>query len=129
MFTLFKYLIEKNRKNNFWKIKGRALNDFQIVYHTRLSVEPQTKLTDTRVESCAEICVFDDSFFCRSFDYDTEKNTCYLYKENIVDRFNFELGIKTDKNINHYSSNVFKYFLILLILIILRTILWERWKT
>ncbi|CAF0709535.1 unnamed protein product [Brachionus calyciflorus] len=86
----------------------RALNDFKFVAHTQLKAKPETQLTNTSVESCAEICVLDDSFFCRSFDYFIDTRTCLLYKENIIDKFSKDLGITTNLNVNHYSREYYE---------------------
>lgn len=37
------------------------------------------------VERCAEICIREDSYLCRSFNYYLDTNDCGLYRENRVD--------------------------------------------
>ncbi|RNA22484.1 antigen B membrane, partial [Brachionus plicatilis] len=81
----------------------RAINNFEEVVQTQLSIKPQSNILNQSIEGCAEICSFQDGYLCRSFDYDIEKKECYLYRENLVDKNFLDLGIKSNKNVNHYS--------------------------
>ena len=65
---------------NFMKIKlENTVEDFKLVPQTQLDVTPQTRLINTTVEACAEMCTFVDSYLCRSFDYFISSNNCNLY--------------------------------------------------
>ncbi|CAF0709533.1 unnamed protein product [Brachionus calyciflorus] len=81
----------------------RAITDFELAIGTQLSVTPQTTLKNSSIEGCAEICSLQDSFFCRSFDFEITTRTCYLYEENLKDKKFIDLGIKSNPNFEHYS--------------------------
>lgn len=81
----------------------KALSEFKLYPQTQLGVTPKTKVQRSSVEGCALLCAFDDSFLCRSFDFFTETEECYLYRENIVDKSKIDLKIKNNPKCSHYS--------------------------
>jgi hypothetical protein len=88
----------------------KGVNNFKISYSTQLIVEPQSRLYNVSAETCSEMCIFEDSYLCRSFDYFVDKNTCFLYKENVKDKIYINLKIENNPNCNHYSSKYDNYF-------------------
>jgi hypothetical protein len=70
----------------------------------QLNVKPSSEFLNTTVDICATLCEFMDSFLCRSFDFLTNDNTCFLYKENLKDQL-FENVVGVDNPLSqHYSS-------------------------
>jgi len=78
----------------------RSLFDYQLVPNIQLSVKPQLVFYNWTAEKCALSCEMNEKFVCRSFDFLSDENTCYLYRDNLKD------GITGIDNMNstHYSS-------------------------
>ena len=71
-----------------------------------LQINAKSIMNGISVESCAEQCVFEDSYLCRSFDYNIDKNVCYLYTENLKDEIFMDLKKNQSLITNHYSSYI-----------------------
>lgn len=98
---------EKNPNNVFFAtcshFSRKAINDFQPVSQTQLGIQPVSTIKNTTVETCAELCYADDSFFCRSFDFFMDLNQCNLYKENLKDKNLIDLKLTKNQLCTHYS--------------------------
>ena len=70
-----------------------------------MGLEQRVSLFNLTVDGCAEQCVYEDSFFCRSFDYFLETNECRLRTENLVDKL-IDLKVTPNELVNHYSSKI-----------------------
>lgn len=88
---------------NCMMLKGNALDDFKMVPRVELSVLPQTTLKNISLASCAEQCVLEEGFLCRSFNYYAVELRCTLYKENLVDQINTDLKTIGNEFANLYS--------------------------
>lgn len=82
---------------------GNALDDFKLVPKVELNVSPQTTLTNISLASCAEQCVLEEAYLCRSFNYYAVELRCTFYKENLVDQINTELKTIGNEFANLYS--------------------------
>lgn len=58
----------------------------------------------TTAERCAESCVAEDSFFCRSFDFFVDTESCFLYEVNIKDKLFTAIELIDSTTTTHYSS-------------------------
>ena len=89
----------------------KGVNEFELIPQTQLTllsgvpITARSTLANVSVEICSEACLLTDAFVCRSFDFFLDSNSCYLYTQNIVDKFD-ETVFKFTKNnnSNHYSS-------------------------
>lgn len=77
--------------------------DFQLVPSIELQISAKSIFYEVTVEECAELCVYEDSYLCRSFDYKLDKK-CFLFSENIKDEIFVDLKKTENPNSNHYSS-------------------------
>ncbi len=101
MTNVFKFKFKKK----YWK--GKALLDFQLVPETQLNIEPQSRYINTTIEICAQMCTFAEAFLCRSFDFFTQTNVCFLYNANLKDKLSPNVAGTVNKECQHYSSMSF----------------------
>lgn len=85
-------------------ILEKSLADFLLVPATELKIKSKSKLFGVSVEQCAELCVFEDSYLCRSFQHYTNISLCYLFAENLKDEIYIDLKKIQNPNSNYYSS-------------------------
>ena len=60
------------------------------------------------VETCAEQCVMEDSYLCRSFNYYSNSGMCSLFTENIVDKINSQIDLSPNEYSTHYSRQFYE---------------------
>ena len=81
--------------------------DFQLVPEIQLNVKPESKYLNVSVETCAQMCTFAEAFLCRSFDFFTDTNACFLYKVNLKDKFSSNVFGVENVACQHYTSKTF----------------------
>ncbi len=82
-----------------------TLYDFELYGKLEInSFNTKSKYKDVSVEKCAELCVNEESYLCRSFNYYDNDNSCYLYDANLVDKIYYQIKTSPNENTNHYSS-------------------------
>ena len=67
----------------------------------RLSAIPERQIFNTTVETCAERCVKETGFHCKSFDVDNVRKRCILYT---VDREDLHVTLIEDSDRDHYGG-------------------------
>ena len=55
-------------------------------------------------EACAEKCVKEQTYLCKSFDVDNVRRACYLFS---VDHEDTDVYFVDDANVDHYQSESF----------------------
>jgi hypothetical protein len=96
-------------KNEF-SFKEKAINDFEANPNAQLDVQAQSELFNSSIDRCAEMCVLEDSYICRSFDFLSDTNTCLLHRENLKDRLFVKLNVNANPVSTHYSSIRKRFF-------------------
>lgn len=71
---------------------------------TQLDAKPKSKYINTTSQICAQMCSYSDSFVCRSFDFFSDSNDCYLYDVSLKDKPFVEVKTISNKLCTHYSS-------------------------
>lgn len=71
--------------------------------NTELGLVPQSRLFNVTAETCAEQCVNEDSYLCRSFVFYFDRNECLMYLENLADEINTDLKMVGNEFANFYS--------------------------
>ncbi|XP_013379197.1 uncharacterized protein LOC106150688 isoform X2 [Lingula anatina] len=80
---------------------------FFRIANEHLTVPSVKQLLNSSVEACAELCVKETEFECRSFELDNVHKTCHLHRKNHEDDgVRLEPGTGTD----HYRTNYVKQF-------------------
>jgi hypothetical protein len=74
-----------------------------------LNIEPQSRYLNVTVEICAQMCTFAEAFLCRSFDFFTQTNACFLYNANLKDSLSPNVFGIANTGCEHYSSNLKKF--------------------
>ncbi len=55
------------------------------------------------------MCTFAEAFLCRSFDFFTQTNACFLYNANLKDSLSPNVFGIANTACEHYSSNLKKF--------------------
>ena len=56
-------------------------------------------------EACAEKCVKEQTYLCKSFDVDNVRRACYLFS---VDHEDTDVYFVDDANVDHFQSRLFR---------------------
>lgn len=67
----------------------------------RMSSLPVITINNVHVEACAERCVRETAFECKSFDIDNKVQGCRLYNDSIGDPF---IHLIPSTYVDHYRS-------------------------
>ena len=68
---------------------------------TRLSSIPTKRMMNSSVEQCAEHCIKETVFYCKSFDVDNARRHCLLFMVDDQDR---DVSVIEDPNVDHYEG-------------------------
>jgi len=69
----------------------------------KIGLEAASMIFNVTAERCAEICILEDSYLCRSFNYYLDTGNCGLYKENLVDERSVDLKLEMTEFVDLYS--------------------------
>lgn len=85
-----------------------ALRGFSAKRDARLANNDDKVLSGKTAEQCADACEKENSFPCRSFDYDRNGTTCYLSREASGD-----VGLTPVKGFDYYQMSELLYYVLL----------------
>ena len=74
---------------------------YERVPSKRLSSIPRQQTFNRTAEQCAELCVKQEDYLCKSFDVNNERKACILF---MVDHEDTDVRLIDDVTVDHYQS-------------------------